>query len=732
MPIKNILSKILFFNFTLHSIFSQVEIIGDQNFFTSESNDQIILPIFSNKEIYIQDPSVDRAIIVIHGMNRNAEDYYNSIYDNAVEFNILSETIIIAPQYLITTDLNHWQPSNEYVFWSGTTPWSSGEQSSSTTQHPRSYAISSFSIMDSLISHLLSNFSNLQDIVLVGNSAGGQFVNRYAAGSDQEGGGMIRYVVSAPSSYLYFDENRYNEYQMPFSWSVPQGCTGYNDYKYGLDDLNEYMENAGIDSILSRYDRRNIQYLIGENDTGGTQDCESMVQGSNRLERSIIYFNYLKYFFGNDIMENQQIAIISDVGHSYNNIFSSECGRAAIFDFGSCDQFQNVSYPIASFTSQNNSGAYPHVINFINESDQGTYPIQQLVWNIGNEIIYSNGSINYTFGYPGIFDVSLIVIDQIGFSDTLIYDSYVEIDTLYGDIDWDAEVLENDASLILQNVIGNTSLSNLQKATGDVSNSQSLNPFDASIIMQYIAGSIDRLPIDNIDLYFSSGLLNTPDIFGEEDEIITVPVSLSNASNIYSFAISFDYNNTHLESGSVYSNISNDHNFIIESSITDSGSIYIAGASSIAFEGETILFNLYFIPAMIEDGFTVIECTKFMLNEAEIITNQDFDILINQSLEIKNEVTPNSIILYDNYPNPFNENTIIKYSQKNNEILKIYITDIKGSLVKVLHEKNLSKNNGIIFWDGTNNFGSKVNSGMYFYTLEAINHKKTKKMLLLK
>ena len=167
-----------------------------------------------------------------------------AIYDNAVEFNILSETIIIAPQFLITTDLNYWQPINEYVFWSGTTPWSSGGQSNSTNLHPRNYVISSFSLMDSLISHLLSNFSNLQDIVLIGNSAGGQFVNRYAAGSDQEGHGKIRYVVSAPSSYLYFDENRYNEYQMPFSWSVPQGCTGYNDYKYGLDDLNEYMENA--------------------------------------------------------------------------------------------------------------------------------------------------------------------------------------------------------------------------------------------------------------------------------------------------------------------------------------------------------------------------------------------------------------------------------------------------------------------------------------------------------
>ena len=90
---------------------------------------------------------------------------------------------------------------------------------------------------------------------------------------------------------------------------MPQGCTGYNDYKYGLDDLNEYMENAGIDSILSRYDRRNIQYLVGTYDTGGTQDCESMVQGSNRFERSIIYYNYLKYFFGNDIMEKQKLAL---------------------------------------------------------------------------------------------------------------------------------------------------------------------------------------------------------------------------------------------------------------------------------------------------------------------------------------------------------------------------------------------------------------------------------------
>ena len=86
-----------------------------------------------------------------------------------------------------------------------------GGLSNSTNEHPRGYEISSYTIMDSLIAHLLI-FSKLQDIALVGNSAGGQFVNRYAAGSDQEGEGKIRYIVSAPSSYVYMDEYRYGEY----------------------------------------------------------------------------------------------------------------------------------------------------------------------------------------------------------------------------------------------------------------------------------------------------------------------------------------------------------------------------------------------------------------------------------------------------------------------------------------------------------------------------------------
>ena len=49
-----------------------------------------------------------------------------------------------------------------------------------------------------------------------------------------------------------------------------------------------------------------------------------------------------------------------------------------------------------------------------------------------------------------------------------------------------------------------------------------------------------------------------------------------------------------------------------------------------------------------------------------------------------------------------------------------------------LHEVKQSKRRGIVSWDGTNNLGLKMVSGMYFYTLKTKNYITTKKMLLLK
>ena len=121
-----------------------------------------------------------------------------------------------------------------------------------------------------------------------------------------------------------------------------------------------------------------------------------------------------------------------------------------------------------------------------------------------------------------------------------------------------------------------------------------------------------------------------------------------------------------------------------------------------------------------------------MLNETETISSEDFHIVISQGLNAENDITPNDIILHDNFPNPFNNNTAIRYLHDGKNSLSIYITDVKGRLIKIIHEGKKSRGMKNIYWDGTNSFGLEARSGMYFYTLEAEGFKKTKKMLLLK
>ena len=64
----------------------------------------------------------------------------------------------------------------------------------------------SFTIIDSLLSDVIARYSDVEDIIFVGNSAGGQLLNRFAGGSPATLNEKIKFIISAPSSFLYFDE----------------------------------------------------------------------------------------------------------------------------------------------------------------------------------------------------------------------------------------------------------------------------------------------------------------------------------------------------------------------------------------------------------------------------------------------------------------------------------------------------------------------------------------------
>jgi hypothetical protein len=94
--------------------------------------------------------------------------------------------------------------------------------------------------------------------------------------------------------------------------------------------------------------------------------------------------------------------------------------------------------------------------------------------------------------------------------------------------------------------------------------------------------------------------------------------------------------------------------------------------------------------------------------------------------------SPHECELAQNYPNPFNPSTRVAYALTAGcrSVLRVY--DITGRLVRTLHDGWQEAGFYGLDWDGANDAGRRVSSGVYFYRLEAPGFTRTRKMLLLK
>jgi hypothetical protein len=93
---------------------------------------------------------------------------------------------------------------------------------------------------------------------------------------------------------------------------------------------------------------------------------------------------------------------------------------------------------------------------------------------------------------------------------------------------------------------------------------------------------------------------------------------------------------------------------------------------------------------------------------------------------------PTRYELYQNYPNPFNPTTIIEYALPEASHVKIEIFNLAGQKIKTLVDSYLSAGKYRIHWDGTDDNGVRVSSGVYIYRLVAGDNVIAKKMILIK
>ena len=100
-------------------------------------------------------------------------------------------------------------------------------------------------------------------------------------------------------------------------------------------------------------------------------------------------------------------------------------------------------------------------------------------------------------------------------------------------------------------------------------------------------------------------------------------------------------------------------------------------------------------------------------------------------------LTPRETELLANYPNPFNPETWIPYRLAENAFVTLTIYDLSGQIIRTLEVGHriasaYESRSKTVHWDGRNNLGEQVASGVYFYTLTAGDFSATRKMLILK
>lgn len=97
-----------------------------------------------------------------------------------------------------------------------------------------------------------------------------------------------------------------------------------------------------------------------------------------------------------------------------------------------------------------------------------------------------------------------------------------------------------------------------------------------------------------------------------------------------------------------------------------------------------------------------------------------------------NPAIPEKIKLFQNYPNPFNPVTTIKYRLPKSGKVRLEIFNILGQRVKTLLNARQNANYYTIQWNGTNNAGNQVSSGLYIYRLTVTDEKNKEKFVSVK
>jgi pimeloyl-ACP methyl ester carboxylesterase len=319
--------------------------------------------VFRSLPLDVPNPAIKRALVIVHGGSRDAEDNLRHALGAAFLAGALDDTVIVSPRFASNGALEAATAGAENAVAAARSPardvLAPDELNWVSQFGPRHWnaggvavnaSVTSYEVIDEILKKLAKKtaFPNLRAIVVAGHSSGGQFVSRYHMVNrvHESLGVKLTYVIANPGAYTYLDALR----PTPAAWpeamssampgyvaqaptaSAPafapyadaRNCASFDTWPYGLKSRVGYAERASDEQLRQQVVNRPATFVFGELDVlplvNFDISCPAMAQGASRLARGLAYTRYLRERYA----ARHEVVVVPGCGHHTRCMLSSD------------------------------------------------------------------------------------------------------------------------------------------------------------------------------------------------------------------------------------------------------------------------------------------------------------------------------------------------------------------------------------------------------------------------
>ena len=308
---------------------------------------------------------------------------------------------------------------------------------------------------------------------------------------------------------------------------------------------------------------------------------------------------------------------------------------------------------------------------------------------------------------------------EVDTHDGVVY--IVEPVRLPGDVTGNGVVTAYDAAHILQHTVGLLALTGDDSVAAEVSGNDTISAYDASLVLQYVIDRISQFPVEDggaAKVAYATRTVRLGELQALPDGRMCLPILIDEMDGVVAGEMSLSFPG---DAGDVTISTSElTSGYLLASNVQD-GRIRTSFAGAQSSVGPGPVLEIVFDESDAE-LLSSLRLERVSLNEGSIPVR-----ITERAAE-----TPKAYRLSQNYPNPFNPQTTISYDVAKTGAVRLSVYALTGQLVRTLVDGECPAGRYSVMWDGTDDVGRDVASGVYLCRMEAGQYSAVRKLVLVR